>query len=949
MYCLEFNQNQVTEIVFVYAPKGAGSEAIIYKNHCRLWNENRTNVLVAVTEDETFLINPKIKPNEHKPLIGKIDTPFKSGALTDIDSTTYDYLSRQKVNAGYFFEFVWEKTKRNREEEVDKDLLLNLIALRQDLIAADTPEKVADLMILRCLFLKYLEDRGIYPSNYVSNILETAQPAVLIDAFESVGRINGDIFKNEPILKTTFSHVQMQYLHRFFNSDYRSKQATLFPYQFQYIPIQLISHVYEAFLDSAKKQGKGIYYTPQFIVRFMLEETLTPVLEHNPDVTVMDPACGSGAFLVEGFQKIVRAKGAERDFEAKKDILVRQIYGIDNDAQALRIATFSLYLALLEGLDAAFIQKQIEDNAPILPGLFGKNLLHGNTLTKDNLFDGKTFDCIVGNPPWGSVPKDDDREHLDERRAIGDKGKPGLNPAYQSVSDFQRSQAFILRVKKWLAADSLAGLITNNSNFLNENAKLFRASFLQQYRIVRFYELSNLSPILFKKEIIGEVNGQKIETGATEPAAFCVFSNSENEGNKINYVAPRLTNLSKYLKLVHFTQRDERIFPQSTLLDNDLAWKVLVNGDWDDYQLISKTIAERNTVFKIECRSGFQPKKDMIPTGEPEYRPLVKSADINPYFVNEKLSKFNWNQTLHRKRDEYIFQGDSILVPVRPTENDDFRLRGARVSEGEVFQDDVLGIKINHNGKYINAYIAVLGIFNSSFIGYFSFLIATQWGKGDLKRSTLRNYDLEAIPLPAIDENDPCVSRLTQAVLEMERFKKDPFGGDTEVLQQEIDELVFDLYGLMDFERETVREFYDIHVHRKDALVAERDLAAYAQKFKSVFELMLADHLTLCCEYQISRQVGAFVCFRIVEKSENPALVTQSNIEDSTVFHAIKQAQLESAFESNRLNELPTRVYTPERFFLIKSHFFKDWTIRQAITDANEEVKIMTQETQATP
>jgi hypothetical protein len=168
-------------------------------------------------------------------------------------------------------------------------------------------------------------------------------------------------------------------------------------------------------------------------------------------------------------------------------------------------------------------------------------------------------------------------------------------------------------------------------------------------------------------------------------------------------------------------------------------------------------------------------------------------------------------------------------------------------------------------------------------------------------------------------------------------------------LQRQIDELVFDLYGLLDFEKETVREFYDIHVHRKNASVTEQDLAGYALKFKSVFELMLADHLELRCEYKISKQFGAFVCFKIGEKStSHTAAVNRCDIEDEAVFHAIKQAQLVAAFGSNRLNELPTRVYTPERFFLIKSNLFKDWTIRQAIEDASEEVKTMIKETRAT-
>ena len=943
VYSLEINQNQKADIEFIYAPTALGVEKIAYENHRRLWNSSSAHALVVVTETQTIVINPKVKPEQTDPFRGKIDS-FEAGVKTNTNLESIQFISCKKINAGYFFEFIREKTKRNKEQEVDKDLLLNLIALRRDLIAGNASESVADLLILRCLFLKYLEDREIYPPNYVSEILGSGQSEKLIQAFNVVARINGDIFSHEPLQGINFSGKQMQDLHRFFNSDYRSGQGTLFPYQFQYIPIQLISHVYEAFLNESKKQGKGIYYTPQFIVRFMLEETLVPVLNQNFNVTVMDPACGSGAFLVESFRKIVQSKHVEKDFEEKKAILVDQIFGIDNDAQALRIAVFSLYLALLEDLDAVFIRKQIEDNAPILPSLIGKNLLHGNTLTNDGLFESRTFGCIVGNPPWGSVPEDKDPEHIQERKVLGGKGKAGLNLGYQFVSDFQRSQAFLLRVSKWASPETLLGLIVNNSIFLNEHAHLFRQFFLSKNKLIRFYELSHLNKILFRKKIIGKIANKTIEIGASEPAAFLVFSIGLDSESKVQYTTPRLTALSEFLHIVHFTQRDVKSVQQKSLLEDDSLWKILVNASWDDYQLITQKTAERDSAYEIECRSGFQPKKDMVALGEPDFRPLVKSADIDAYFVNENLGKFNWNQSLHRRRDVGLFQDERLLIPVRPTGSDNFRLRLARITGREIFQDDVLVLKIKHSQEYLKDYLPFLGLLNSSFLGYCSFLSATQWGKGDLKRSTLRNNELEKIPFPYLNENDPHLAQLTEAVLEMERLKKDPFGGETETLQKQIDELVFDLYGLLDFEKETVREFYDIHVHRKGAQVTEPDLENYAQKFKSVFELMLAEHLTLCCEYKISRQFGAFICFKIIENNANFPLIRRSNLEDEAVFHAVKQAQLEDALDSNRLNELPTRVYTPERFFLIKSHFYKDWTIRQAIEDANEEVKIMMQE-----
>lgn len=130
---------------------------------------------------------------------------------------------------------------------------------------------------------------------------------------------------------------------------------------------------------------------------------------------------------------------------------------------------------------------------------------------------------------------------------------------------------------------------------------------------------------------------------------------------------------------------------------------------------------------------------------------------------------------------------------------------------------------------------------NSSFTGYFTYLTSTQWGKGDLKRSTLRNKELEQIPIPPLTENDPRVSVLAEAVAEMERRKRDPFDIHLESLQAQIDQLVFEIYGLLEFEKAIIGEFYDLNVHRKDALVTDHDLMIYTEKFKSVFELVLAN------------------------------------------------------------------------------------------------------------
>lgn len=140
-------------------------------------------------------------------------------------------------------------------------MLLNLISLRNKLTDRNN-EDIIHRLILRCLFFKYLEDRKIFTENYLVKTLQTGQPKELIHIFNEVAKINGDVFKYESLTESDIKPTYLAELLLFFSSDYRTGQLSFFPYQFDKIPIQLISHVYEAFLQSDEKKGEG-YTTHQ--------------------------------------------------------------------------------------------------------------------------------------------------------------------------------------------------------------------------------------------------------------------------------------------------------------------------------------------------------------------------------------------------------------------------------------------------------------------------------------------------------------------------------------------------------------------------------------------------------------------------------------------------------------------------------------------------------------
>jgi hypothetical protein len=935
------SQRQLTIPYFYFEKKEK-----LFQKHLELWNKNNCPSFVAVLDNETYIIDSRQKPDSQSFLPKSlIIESFSYGVNTpgyNIEKHLH-LISRESVDNSEYFSFVITQQRRKKGYEVDKELLLNLLALRKDLSLTQN-EKI-DLLLLRCLFVKYLEDRGAFAKGNLLKALESGSPEQLIRTFAKVRKINGDLFNKNELSANDIKLKYLQKLSDFFGyTDYQKKQIKFFPYQFDKIPIQLISHIYESFLSEEMKKGSGIYYTPSFLVDFMLSQTLQLRLEKNVKTTFLDPACGSAAYLVSAFRMIVKANGAEKNYKKKKEILQKQIFGIDIDERALPIAAFSLYLALLEGEDSTFIQEKIENEAPILPDLIGNNLIRANSLTEDVVFklpDNKTiktFNCIAANPPWGSIAEDDTEENKKTREAIRTK------EIFINVSDYQRSQAFLLRTKHWSREGTIASMVVNNSIFFNEKGEGFRKELLSKHKIDKFFELSDINPILFKKRSIGKIReGNKdknIEVGASEPCCVVVYETDKQDNSTLQYISPKLNDFAKNLRLISYCQKDIVEIKQIDLIQEDLLWKIFVSGNWSEYQIIKKRVLEKDERISIECHSGGQPQDDkkMKSVGKVDMRDLIKPADFDRYRIkNKKLDKFNWARKLRRKPSDSIFSGERILIPVRPLKSDELRFRAIRYSNLCVHWDNILSIKISKVSKYIDNYKPFLAIINSKYLGFLFYHLSSQWGKGDAKRSTLRNSDVEDLPFPSFEFSDSNIKELSRLVSNIERAKSTD--KDVTDIENKIDEIVFDLYHLTEYERTVVNEFYEIFYRQESSQerVKDPDLVRYTDCFHNVFRLMLGNDYDLTCKHKISPNLGAVVCFTIQNK-KNRNVNTQFVLPE--VLEIVKYFHKEKAFVSSALAEEKVKYYdkTQKRFYIIKSNQFRDWTERQAIDDANEEI-----------
>ena len=903
-----------------------------------IWNENNARLYVTMDtekdreEPAIELYNPRIRP--------ALDNEPIDSFNYDEDKDRYKKilvnLRKERVDAGILWEFIRDRLLKRKEKTVDKDLIKNLTALKGNLQKEkEIDENIAHILIDRCIFLKFMEDRKFIDGaflaefncgNFVS-LLSQNDFGLLNKVFVKANELfNGDIFK-EKIDGSNAGEETIQELHRFFTSDYTTGQLEMFPYKFDIISLSLISNIYESFLKEERRE-KGIYYTPESVVDLILDETLEEKIKQklekneNPNISIFDPACGSGIFLVKALKRLIKGYetylGNKPTIEKGSEILQKNIYGVDLDEKAIRIAIFSLYLSLLEGEDPQKIKNKIRQGFKF-PGLKDKNLLVKNSFG-EGIFEEKRFDCIVGNPPWGYKFKEEDEKLLG-----------CLKAKFPDCSDKQSSQLFLRKAKDWSKEDTKFGFVVNSSNFYNLRTNKFRVKFMESYKLTKYIELSKIKDIIFET--------------SNQPGAILMFDNKVKKDNKIKYYVPRHNNLSKYLGVILLGDKDEKVVRRKQLLENDDLWKVLVNGNLEDYRIIKKLRVQKFDNYEIACSVGFGPQiKEEKSNGEPRYRKMITKKQLKRYFMNiDEAEDFNWNEDLiRRKGNEEMFRGERLIV-LRAMDKRFEPLVTAFANAPFIFRDDIMGVRIDG----VNDFYILQAILNSKLLGYYFYLISPQWGKGT--RNVLRAKDVEKFPLIQIDDRNSKFMELRQlskkiTQLQMEQSKQ-PFANSNieqwiKEIEDQIDELVFDIYNLNEPEKQRIRDFCLVNAGRKEESKAKHlDMEKYLTRFKEIFEKLLKEKVYLNTEYYISNLLGAAVCFKIEDTEKSMKRHSNGN---KTILqlltNVLTNKRIKEYDSTHILGQRKIKIYDKDVFYIIKSNEFRDWTLTEAIEDVREEI-----------
>ena len=350
------------------------------------WNFQKVLFLYVYTKTEIRIYNCSEKPFGYNVNDKNInfEKELKNLELFSCDETDKSKLitlnnlfSRIAIDTGFIWSSVEAndlKKKINLQNRVDKYLIQSLIKVARALDDNGLNNKlIIHKLIMRSLFLFYLEDKkatsiDLYES-FLSgatsyfDILESTEATY--NLFEKLADdFNGSLFNFEENEKDSVTKEHLSLIKKcFFDGNIDEYQQRLFSWKlfdFSIIRIELLSEIYENFLSELDQKGKkdsGTFYTPPSLVELILNEKLsTKNGETNYNIKTLDPSCGSGIFLVQSFKRLVKRyenkhKSKLNDFNVLIDILKSNIFGIEIDSKSIKVAAFSLYLALLDNLD----------------------------------------------------------------------------------------------------------------------------------------------------------------------------------------------------------------------------------------------------------------------------------------------------------------------------------------------------------------------------------------------------------------------------------------------------------------------------------------------------------------------------------------------------------------------------------------------------------------------
>ncbi|MGZ8243643.1 HsdM family class I SAM-dependent methyltransferase [Methylomagnum sp.] len=585
--------------IFIYHDTSLSlNESWYAEIHRNLWNAGVVPLAFIFSVDSIKILNcrkvPEIKGS--KPAFSPFDK------LEKLIAADRKFIVRA-IAAGTLWDNPSFKDDFRLEETAYFKLLDFLKAYRKKLIK----QKIADELIVNrllviAMLIKYLSDRKDSNGNRVFkkgffrqflkheiNIEDGADnldkvfrdPSSCIKLFDCLSQhFNGGIFEFSTSEKQAMLKADLSPIADFLAGDREPNgQGIFWPlYSFEYLPVELISNIYEEFLakktaisekgEKAKEDTKGIVYTPPMLVDLLLDQCLS----FDADILdwrIVDPACGSGVFLVGVFKRLVHCWRMANHWRNPthsdlQGILKKNVFGFDKEPEAILITAFSLYIALFDELEPLVIWNELKFDDLRENNLQAKDFFE---IMKSGKFDGY-FDLVIGNPPFDSKLETHAAKQLEKRLK---KQRPPL-PDNQAALLFLEQSFRLGRDGATICLIQPAGPLLYNGS-----AQAFRQALFNDFHIAIVFDFTALEDSLFKAQVA---------------AAAVIGFNKLVKTDKVLHVTFRRTKAIKEKLLFELDAYDFHWVSIKSINSNKQVWKANLLGGGRLHRLLERLIPE---------------------------------------------------------------------------------------------------------------------------------------------------------------------------------------------------------------------------------------------------------------------------------------------------------------------------------------------------------------------
>ncbi len=540
-----------------------------------------------------------------------------AGAISEQIKT----LSVLRLADGTFWEDPSNRKLTDHEKAAHHLLIQAVVDVDNELEGEKKP--LLRRLLLLMVLIKYLEDRSVFPDGWFAKfhagaqsfreVLQSGEPAEvkgLLDSLER--RFDGDIFAVDDIGNLLTRDHLLRFADLVEARTLKKLRYLWEQFSFKHLPVEIISYLYQKFVNGEEGRKKGAIYTPPMLSALLLDHAM-PYENLTGQETILDPSCGSGVFLVGAFRRLINVWRSQNrwqppDVNTLKRLLKSRLFGIEIDKNAIDLTAFSLCLTICDALQPNVIWRDLKFDR-----LHGSNLILGDFFqVARDWGDGQYglppggIDVIIGNPPFVSGLSQAGKEIV---------SGPEYVSQWPELPDNQTAYLFLQQALSVLKPGGRLCLIQPNGFLYNGNSAKFRTAIFQKFKVDTIFDFTSIRNLY--------------EADAKTIAALACKADVPQDHRIKHWTFRRTFTVEEQIgfELDHY---DRHLVPQRLAEEADLeVWRAQLLGGGRLVDMVLR-LRRMRTLAEFVKQKGWTFAEGFIVGNRAHYKPYLKDMPFLP-------------------------------------------------------------------------------------------------------------------------------------------------------------------------------------------------------------------------------------------------------------------------------------------------------------------------------